>query len=156
MSRNDDSRPVAQKYMPSIGWPLLSLTARITPAKAPSVPAFSIAITGMIVRKMPANSLPTSRIGSQLNSLPARALCGVMASDTSATTTSATSRTSACSGTTVPSTSNSMPGFHRPLISTSAITASSSAKLALPSMRMPGESGVGSSRGGSSSSRLRK
>ncbi|MCY1222393.1 hypothetical protein D9M72_344830 [compost metagenome] len=140
--------------MLSTGWPLLSLTAWITPANAPSVPAFSMAMTGMMVRKMPAKSLPTSRIGSQLNSLPARAVCGVTSSDTTATTTSSASRTAACSGTSVPRMSNEMPGFHSPLISTRPITASSSTKLNFPSMAMPPESGVGSLRGGSSSSLL--
>ncbi|MNX79582.1 hypothetical protein D3C86_1112150 [compost metagenome] len=134
MSRNEDRIPVAQKYMPSIGLPEESLTAWITAANAPSVPALSIAMTGMIVRKMPANSLPTSRIGSQLNSLPLRALCGVAISDTMVITTSSTSRTSAGSVTSVPITSNAIPGFHSPLISTSASTPSSSRKLILPSI----------------------
>ncbi|MCY1349532.1 hypothetical protein D9M69_357230 [compost metagenome] len=141
--------------MLSTGCPLLSLTAWITPANAPSVPDLSMAITGMMVRKMPANSLPTSRIGSQLNSLPARAVCGVTSSDTTATTISSASRSAACSGTSVPKTLNEIAGCHSPLISTRPIRASSSTKLILPSIVMPFESGVGSFFCGSSSSLLR-
>ncbi len=42
--------------------------------------------------------------------------------------------------------SNSMPGFHTPLISTSATTTASSAKLMLPSKPKRVVSGVGSAR----------
>ena len=43
-------------------------TALITADKAPSLPAFKIAIAGMIVINIPANSFATSCIGNQLNS----------------------------------------------------------------------------------------
>ena len=44
------------------------VTDCITAARAPDVPAFNMAIAGMIVTKIPANSFATSKIGNQLNS----------------------------------------------------------------------------------------
>ena len=105
-----------------------------------------MAMTGMMVRKMPANSLATSCIGAQPNWLLSCTALGVMASETKVTTTRPTSRTSPGRPMCVPMMSNSMPGFHTPLISTSATTTASSAKLMLPSKPKRVVSGVGSAR----------
>ena len=144
MSRKALSAPVAQKYIAGIGSPLAPVTARTTAPNGPLAPACSMAMTGMMVRKMPANSLATSFIGSQLNWLLSCTSRGVMAIDTSVTAISPTSRTRPGSPTWVPYTSNSMPGFQMPLISTRPTTTASSQKLMAPSKPKLGVSGVGS------------
>ena len=136
MSRKADSRPAHQKYKAAIGCPWLSVTSRTTSPKAPCSPARSIAITGKIVRKMQANSLATSCIGNQLNSLSRRTVAGVNASEASASSTSRASRTRFCNSSGVPSTDSERPGCHSPDISTAATAATSSKKLILPSIRI--------------------
>ncbi len=63
--------PVAQKYIAGSGWPSARVTAETMAPNGPCVPALSIAITGMMVRKMPAKSLATSTIGPHSNWLSA-------------------------------------------------------------------------------------
>ena len=90
--------PVAQKYIASTGSPL-RLTASTIGASAPAVPARRIAIAGMMVRKMPANSLATSTIGNQLNSLASRVARGVSHQEAAAISSSSRSRRMFCSST---------------------------------------------------------
>ena len=152
LSRKDESNPVAQKYIALFGCPAPSFTRRTIIANGPSTPALSMAMTGPMVMKMPAKSLATSRMGSQLNSLPVRALAGVSHSDSKAMQTSPMSRTTFCSNTSVPITWKTIPGFHRPLISTRPRMPASRMKLTLPSKRRgPASSGVASVMLGSSS-----
>ena len=98
LSKKAESMPLIQKYMVLMGWPALSCTSEIMPANAPFSPACSMASTGEMVMKMPANSLATSAIGSKLNSLPARTGLGVMMSETTVKTSRMASRTRLGSG----------------------------------------------------------
>ena len=65
LSRKLDSTPVSQKYMVLSGAPPGPVTIATSGASAPLLPACRIASTGMMVMKMPANSLATSSIGPQ-------------------------------------------------------------------------------------------
>ena len=58
LSKKLDNTPVYQKYIKFTGSPLLE-TELIIPDKAPFVPAFKMAIAGIIVTKIPANSFAT-------------------------------------------------------------------------------------------------
>ena len=51
-----------------MGSPELSDTEETTEANAPLVPAFRIAIAGIMVTKIPANNFPTSSIGNHVYS----------------------------------------------------------------------------------------
>ena len=51
-----------------MGSPVSVDTDETTDAKAPCVPAFKIAMAGIIVTKIPANNFPTSMIGNQVYS----------------------------------------------------------------------------------------
>ncbi len=86
--------PVAQKYMAGSGWPSARVTAATMAPNGPCVPALSMAITGMMVRKMPAKSLATSAIGPHSNWLSACTLAAVIFSDSNVMAMRPTSRTS--------------------------------------------------------------
>ena len=102
-------------------------------------------MTGTIVTKIAANSFATSAMGAQSNALPARALFGVSASEASEHGDEQhVAHEVLQSRRAVPNTSNAMPGFHTPLISTSTTITASNTKLILPSMPSGGVSGVGS------------
>ncbi|MCY1532473.1 hypothetical protein D9M68_677490 [compost metagenome] len=150
MSRKLDSAPASQKYQALIGAPSGPETRLTRPVSWPSLPARRMAMAGAMVTKMPANSLPTSRIGAQSNSLPARTGFGVIARESSARPISSPSRTRLCSATGVPMTSKRTPGFHSPDSSTAPTTPASSSRFHLP-CSLSGESGVGSSASSSSS-----
>ena len=143
---------MAQKYMAGSGEPSGRVTALTMAPNGPLTPALSMAITGMMVRKMPANSLATSCIGPQPNWLLSCTALGVSQSDSNVTATRPRSRTMPGRPTSVPAMLNTTEDFQKPLISTSATTTPSKPKLCLPSKPMPGVSGVGSR--GSISSRL--
>ena len=66
LSKKEERIPVNQKYIKSIGLPLLSVNKLIINPKSPFFPVFKIAIAGIIVIKIPAKSLATSLIGSQV------------------------------------------------------------------------------------------
>ncbi|MCY1520585.1 hypothetical protein D9M68_553670 [compost metagenome] len=136
--------PVAQKYMAGSGWPSARVTAATMAPNGPCVPALSMAITGMMVRKMPAKSLATSAIGPHSNWLSACTLGAVSLYETMAISASPTSRTRPGRPTSVPNTSNTTGDFQKPLSSTSATMPPKSQKLAAPSKPRRGVSGVGS------------
>ena len=71
LSKKLDNTPVYQKYIIFTGSPLLE-TELIIPDRAPFVPAFKIAIAGIIVTNIPAKSFATSIIGNQVYSLSLR------------------------------------------------------------------------------------
>ena len=101
-------------------------------------------MTGMMVRKMPANSLATSCIGPQVNWLSACTLPGVICSEITVMTIRPRSRRMPGRPTSVPATLNTTSDFHRPLISTRPTTPASSTKLTPPSKPNRRSSGVGS------------
>ena len=124
--------PVSQKYIASSGCPSAPVTSETTGSSAPDVPARNIAMAGTMVRKMPANSLPTSRIGNQEKPLASRLARSVTTQDRYAMASRARSRQRFCSSTVTWKTSKETPGRHTPDISTAATTPASSRKLALP------------------------
>jgi hypothetical protein len=87
--------PVAQKYITFTGSPP-SFTKSTTGASAPALPARKIAIAGMMVMKIPANSFATSMIGNQLNSLALRVTFGVSHHDAAAISSRSASRARFC------------------------------------------------------------
>ncbi len=132
MSRKLDSRPVSQKYMTFTGWPSW-VTIWITERSAPFSPAFRMAMAGIMLTKMPANSLATSAMGPQLKSFLMRDSGSVSFRDSPAMTSRTMSRTMFWSSTGTWYTTNSTPGFQKPLMSTAATTPPSSSRFTLPS-----------------------
>ncbi|MNT76728.1 hypothetical protein D3C72_2157680 [compost metagenome] len=83
-------------------------------------------------------------MGAQPNWLSSCTFRGVSHSDRNVTPIRPTSRTMPGNPTSVPAILNTTVDFQKPLMSTSATTAPSSAKLTLPSKPMARLSGVGS------------
>jgi hypothetical protein len=102
LSRKAESSPVSQKYATTRGLPSGAVSAVKSHAKAPFFPASSIASTGMMQMKMPANRMATSAIGSQVNPLASRCSFGVNASESIAISTRIASRAMFCSSSVVP------------------------------------------------------
>ncbi|MBP1620631.1 MAG: hypothetical protein H6Q02_1398 [Acidobacteria bacterium] len=88
----------------------------------------------MIVAKIPANRIATSRIGAHEYSLSCRTRLGVVRHEIQASRTSTRSRPMVGSWRCTPSTLTSNP-CQRPEMMTAAITPPSSRKLCHPSMR---------------------
>ncbi|MNE53392.1 hypothetical protein D3C80_1481190 [compost metagenome] len=144
MSRKDDRIPVIQKYMALIGAPSGEVTSATSGANAPFSAAFNMAMTGMMVMKIAANSLPTSSIGPHSKPFSLRRLSGVRMSEAIAAAIRMRSRTIFCTSQCRPKTGTEISGFHEPDISTAPITTASNAKLILPEIPIFGVSGVGS------------
>ena len=89
--------PVIQKYIWLIGSPSGVVTRLTTPDSAPSRPAFKIAMAGTMVRKMPANNLPTSMMGNHVNPFAVRLIIGVIFQEMKARASRDTSRAIFCS-----------------------------------------------------------
>ena len=78
LSKKLDNIPVNQKYMKLIGSPDWFDTEDTIEDSAPFVPAFNMAIAGMMVTNIPAKSFPTSTIGNHVYSFASLIALGVI------------------------------------------------------------------------------
>lgn len=95
----------------SLGVPSAPVTRATSGARAPSLPAFRMAITGTMQMKIAAKSFATSAIGPQAKPLALRYSARDTASEAKASARMTISRTRFCNSSFTPNTGISMPGF---------------------------------------------
>ena len=127
LSRNDERIPLAQKKCAG------SRTARTTNAMAPRSPTRSIASAGMIVVKIAAKRIATSRIGPHENSFCSRIRADVVSHEAAIIVARTASRTRFCTCCRTPRITTSPPD-QMPDTITAPSTPPRNSRLCQPSM----------------------